>query len=130
MDENGRESLFVEKVQSQYDTRPHVAVDSLSELLEYPELEARIVEERTNLIEQLEEMQKAEGERLRDFAQDAMKSSPVLPFDNHLSSKQREYQLMEQRVFGIIDTIEEVKAFQEGCLINADDEAIETQSSH
>lgn len=37
---------------------------------------------------------------------------------------------MEQRVFGIIDTIEEVKAFQEGCLINADDEAIETQSSH
>jgi len=98
--------------------------------LEYPELEARIVEERTNLIEQLEEMQKAEGERLRDFAQDAMKSSPVLPFDNHLSSKQREYQLMEQRVFGIIDTIEEVKAFQEGCLINADDEAIETQSSH
>ncbi|MGF0471187.1 hypothetical protein ACQQ6W_16265 [Lysinibacillus fusiformis] len=129
MDENGRESLFVEKVQSQYDTRPHVAVDNLSELLEYPELEARIVEERTNLIEQLEEMQKAEGERLRDFAQDAMKSSPVLPFDNHLSSKQREYQLMEQRVFGIIDTIEEVKAFQEGCLINADDEAIETQSS-
>ncbi|MFJ7888432.1 hypothetical protein ACIQYL_10110 [Lysinibacillus xylanilyticus] len=125
-DETGRESLFIEKVQSEYDTRPHIAVENLGELLEFPELEARIVDERTNLIEQLEEMQKAEGERLRDFAQDAMKSSPELPFDNHLSSKQREYQLMEQRVFGIIDTIEEVKAFHEGCLMNVDDGATET----
>ncbi|MEY9973136.1 hypothetical protein ABH966_003520 [Lysinibacillus sp. RC46] len=124
-DENGRESLFVEKSQSEYDTRPHMAVENLGELFEFPELEARIVDERANLIEQLEDMQKAEGERLRDFAQDAMKSSPELPFDNHLSSKQRKYQLMEQRVFGIIDAIEEVKAFQEGCLINVDDEAIE-----
>ena len=130
MDENGRESLFVEKVQSQYDTRPHVAVDSLSELLEYPEFEARIVEERAKLIDHLEDMQKEENDRLIEIAISAMEDSPELPFDNHLSTKQREYRLAQQRVFGIIDTIEEVKAFHEGCLINADDEAIEAQSSH
>lgn len=131
MDENGRESLFVEKVQSQYDTRPHVAVDNLSELLEYPELEARIVEERAKLIDHLEDMQKEENDRLIEIAISAMEDSPELPFDNHLSTKQREYRLTQQRVFGIIDTIEEVKAFHEGCLLeDADDEAIETQSSH
>lgn len=130
IDENGRESLFIEKVQSQYDTRPHVAVDNLSELLEYPELEARIVEERAKLIDHLEDMQKEENDRLIEIAISAMEDSPELPFDNHLSTKQREYRLAQQRVFGIIDTIEEVKAFHEGCLINADDEAIETQSSH
>ena len=126
MDENGRESIFVEKVQSQYDTRPHVAVDNLSELLEYPELEARIVEERTKLVDHLEEMQQREDDRLTGIAIDAMESDSNLPFDNHLATKQQEYKLLQQRVFGIIDTIEEVKAFQEGCLINADDEAIET----
>lgn len=131
VDENGRESLFIEKVQSQYDTRPHVAVENLSELLEYPEFEARIVEERAKLIDHLEDMQKEENDRLIEIAISAMEDSPELPFDNHLSTKQREYRLAQQRVFGIIDTIEEVKAFHEGCLLeDVGDEAIETQSSH
>ncbi|MFJ7951572.1 hypothetical protein ACIQZG_08595 [Lysinibacillus sp. NPDC096418] len=124
-DENGRESLFVEKVQSQYDRRPHVAVESFSELLEYPELEARIVEGQNKLIEHLEAMQKEENNKLLDIAIDAMEGEPDLPFDSHLSNKQREYKLLQQRVFGIIDTVEEVKAYTEGFFANADDEAVE-----
>ncbi|MFJ7914443.1 MULTISPECIES: hypothetical protein [unclassified Lysinibacillus] len=129
-DENGRESLFIEKVQSQYDDRPHVAVENLSELLEYPELEARIVEGNNKLIKHLEDMQKEENNKLLDIAIDAMESEPNLPFDSHLSSKQREYKLLQQRVFGIIDTVEEVKAYTEGYYADVDEEAFEAQSSN
>lgn len=125
VDENGREFLFVEKIQSQYDTRPHVTVDNLSELLEYPELEARIVDGNNKLIKHLEEMQQEENNRLTDIAIDAMESDPNLPFDNHLAAKQHEYKLLQQRVFGIIDAVEEVKAFTEGYYANVDDQSPE-----
>lgn len=124
-DENGRESLFIEKSQSQYDNRPHVAVDNLNELLEYPELEARIVDGNNRLIKHLEEMQQEESNRLTDIAIDAMESDPNLPFDNHLAAKQHEYKLLQQRVFGIIDTIEEVKAVHEWWYANVDDQSPE-----
>lgn len=130
IDENGKEERFIEKVRSQYDRDPHVAVDNLSELLEYPELEARIVEGNNKLIKHLEDMQKEENNKLLDIAIGAMESEPNLPFDSHLSSKQREYKLLQQRVFGIIDAVEEVKAFTEGYYLNVDDEANEAQSSH
>ena len=124
-DENGRESRYIEKSHSQYETLPHVALDSLEDALEFPEHEVRIVEDRNKLIEHLEEMQIKEGEQLRDFAQDSMESSPKLPFDNHLSAKKEEYDLKKQRLLGVIDTIEEVKAYTEGFYANVDDPAVE-----
>ncbi|GAB0170512.1 hypothetical protein LSPCS325_39490 [Lysinibacillus sp. CTST325] len=129
-DENDRETRFVDKSQSQYDTSPHIAIEDLDGALEYPELEARIVEGNNKLIKHLEDMQKEENNKLLDIAIDAMESEPNLPFDSHLSSKQREYKLLQQRVFGIIDTVEEVKAYTEGYYAHVDDGATETQSSN
>lgn len=129
-DENGRESLFIEKAQSQYDNRPHVAVENLSELLEYPELEARIVEGNNRLIEHLDEMIEKENSELTGIAIDAMEGEPDLPFDSHLSNKQREYKIKQQRVLGLIDAVEEVKAYTEGYYANDDCKAPETQSSN
>ncbi|WP_445479138.1 hypothetical protein ACULLL_01535 [Lysinibacillus irui] len=125
VDENGREYLFVEKVQSQYDTRPHVAVDNLSELLEYPELEARIVDGTNELIVHLDEMLAQENQELINIAVDAMECEADLPFDSHLSIKQKEYKLKQQRVLGLIDAVEEVKAFTEGYYANVDDQSLE-----
>ena len=125
VDENGRESLFVEKVQSQYDTRPHVAVDNLSEMLEYPELETRIVDGTNELIAHLDEMLAQENQELINIAVDAMESEADLPFDSHLSIKQKEYKLKQQRVLGLIDAVEEVKAFTEGYYANVDDQSPE-----
>lgn len=124
-DENGRESLFIEKSQSQYDNRPHVAVDNLNELLEYPELEARIVEGNNRLIVHLDEMLAQENQELINIAVDAMESDPDLPFDSHLSIKQKEYKFKQQRVLGLIDAVEEVKAFTEGYYANVDDQSPE-----
>lgn len=130
VDENGKEERFIEKSQSQYVRDPHVAVENLGELLEYPELEARIVDGNNRLIKHLEDMQREENNKLLDIAIDAMESEPNLPFDSHLSSKQREYKLLQQRVFGIIDTVEEVKAYTEGYYANVDDGTTEAQSSN
>lgn len=89
-----------------------------------------IVEERTKLIEHLDEMIEQESNELTIIAIDAMEGEPDLPFDSHLSIKQKEYKLKQQRVLGLIDGVEEVKAFTEGYFINDDSESIETQSSH
>jgi len=97
MDENGRESLFIEKSQSQYDTRPHIAVENLSELLEYPEIESKLAEEREKLILHLEELYEHESSKL-----------------TKLSTKPFSFKLTEKRVAGLFDAIEEVKAFHEG----------------
>ncbi|MBX8942463.1 hypothetical protein [Lysinibacillus sp. K60] len=124
-DENGRESLFIEKSQSQYDNRPHVAVDNLSELLEYPELEEMIVEGNNRLIAHLDEMLTQENQELVNIAINAMEGEADLPFDSHLSIKQKEYKLKQQRVLGLIDAVEEVKAFTEGYYANVDDQSPE-----
>lgn len=129
-DENGRETRFVDKSQSQHDTTPHLAIEDLDGALEYPELEARIVEGNNRLIEHLDEMLGQEIIELSNIAIDAMESESDLPLDNHLSKKQREYKLQQQRVLGWIDAVEEVKAYTEGYYANADDGSIETQSSN
>ncbi|MFJ7407502.1 MULTISPECIES: hypothetical protein [unclassified Lysinibacillus] len=124
VDENGKEERFIEKSQSQYVRDPHVAVENLGELLEFPELEARIVEGNNKLISHLDEMIEQEGKELTGIAIEAMEGEPDLPFDNHLSIKQREYKLKQQRVLGWIDAVEEVKAFTEGYYANVDDETV------
>lgn len=71
----------------------------------------------TRLIEHLEDMQKEEHNTLTDLAIEMAETKAELPFDSisHLLvQKQNEYFLMQQRVFGVIDTIEEVKAYTEG----------------
>ena len=124
-DENGRETRFVDKSHSQYDTSPHIALENLDAALEYPELEARIVDGNNKLIAHLDEMLAQENQELVNIAVDAMESEPDLPFDSHLSIKQKEYKLMQQRVLGLIDAVEEVKAFTEGYYANVDDQSPE-----
>ncbi|WP_312128679.1 hypothetical protein [Lysinibacillus capsici] len=132
-DENGRETRYIDKERSQYDTSPHVAVENLEGALEYPEVEARITEERNKLIHHLEQMQREENEKLSEILTDMGEMEDDYPFgklEERLVTKQREYKLAQQRVFGIIDAIEEIKAYAEGYFTNVDCESIETQSSH
>lgn len=84
-----------------------------------------IAEERTKLIEHLDEMIEQESNELTCIAIDAMEGEPDLPFDSHLSIKQKEYKLKQQRVLGLIDAVEEVKAFTEGYYANVDDQSPE-----
>lgn len=77
------------------------------------------------LIEHLEDMQKEEHNTLTDLAIEMAELRVELPFDSlgqKLIQKQNEYFLMQQRVFGIIDTIEEVKAIHEGFYINGNND--------
>lgn len=89
---------------------------NMKEALEFPEYEERIVDERNKLIEHLEELLRVEDEKLIDIAVDAMESdADGLPFASlSLSNWQKEYRLTQQRVLGMIDAIEEVKAYTEG----------------
>ena len=80
------------------------------------------------LIEHLEDMQKEEHNTLTDLAIEMAELKTELPFDSlgqKLIQKQNEYFLMQQRVFGIIDAVEEVKAYTEGFYANVDDPAVE-----
>lgn len=131
--ENGRETCFVDKLDSQYYSIPHVAIENLEGALEYPEVEARIIEERNKLIHHLEQMQREENEKLIEILTDMGEMKDDYPFgklEERLVTKQREYKLAQQRVFGIIDAIEEIKAYAEGYFLNVDCESIETQSSN
>lgn len=132
-DENGRETRYIDKERSQYDTSPHVAVENLEGALEYPEAEARIIEERNKLIHHLEQMLRAEQSKLDAILVDLGETEVEYPFENlgdKLITKQSEYKFAQQRVFGMLDTIEEAKAYAEGYFTNVDCESIETQSSH
>lgn len=107
------------KIETYYDSMSKVNLDrtlkaDINKLIEYPAVEEKIEEMNSKLIEHLEEVYDEEQGKLTDIAIDAMEDETELPFNIHLSDKQREYKLQQQRVFGIIDTIEEVKAFQEG----------------
>lgn len=116
IDENGKEKRFIEKSQSQYVRDPHVAVENLSELLEYPELEARIVEDNKRLIQFLEGDLNEEKRKLYNILIEMGALRDDAPFSNladRLLERHSEHALREQRVFGIIDTIEKVKAFSE-----------------
>ncbi|WP_374965977.1 hypothetical protein [Lysinibacillus sp. RS5] len=80
------------------------------------------------LIKHLEDMQKEEHFKLQDILTEMGELKEELPFDkleDKLLSKHGEFKLMQQRVFGIIDAVEEVKAYAEGYYANVDDEALE-----
>ena len=127
-DENGPETHYVDKSESRYYTNPHVALENLEGLLEYPEVEARIVDDRNKLIEHLEDMYKEEVQTLEDLKTEMAETRTELPCEkigDLLAQKQNEYFLMQQRVFGIIDTIEEAKACTEGFYANVEDPAVE-----
>lgn len=67
------------------------------------------------LIEHLEETLKEENDKLTDLAIDAMEDASELPFpEKSLVKGHEEYRLMQQRILGMIDMLEEVKAFSEG----------------
>lgn len=95
--------------------------------LEYPELEARIVEDNKRLIQFLEEDLIDKKRKLHNILIEMGALKDDAPFSNlaaKLLEKHSEHALMEQRVFGIIDTIEKLKAFMEGYYANVDDETV------
>lgn len=131
--DNGHETCFVDKLDSQHFSIPHVAVENLEGALEYPEAEARIIEERNKLIHHLEQSLRAEQSKLDDLLIDLGETEAEYPFEklgDKLIAKQSEYKFAQQRVFGMLDTIEEAKAYAEGYFLNGNCESIETQSSH
>lgn len=86
----------------------------LDELLEFPTIEQAVADKWKKLIEHLEEVIVDEDSMLTHLAISAMDEEP-LPFEGlNLVEKQKEFKLMQQRVLGVIDTVEEVKAFMEG----------------
>lgn len=91
---------------------------NLVDHLEYPQFEVEKEENNKRLIDHLEMRFKEENDQLIDFAISAMENDSDLPFDTNLVNMQKEYKLLQQRLFGILDTIEEVKAFQEGYFDN------------
>ncbi|MGE7545036.1 hypothetical protein [Sporosarcina newyorkensis] len=67
------------------------------------------------LIDHLEKMLERENANLTNVAIAAMEGKKDSPFSEVLLVKhQREYKLKQQRILGIIDTIEEIKAYTEG----------------
>lgn len=87
----------------------------LKKSIEFPEVQETIDNKLNTLIQHLDEMYKEENDKLTNIAIDAMEDTAGLPFTEvSLLDSQKEYKLMQQRVFGILDAIEEVKAFQEG----------------
>lgn len=67
------------------------------------------------LIAHLEQMLVKENEKLNEMAINAMEKASRSPFaELSLVNSQKDYQFKQQRVLGIIDTIEEAKAFLEG----------------
>lgn len=82
--------------------------------LKYPAFEVQITERENKLIEHLETMLTSESDDLTGIAIDAMEGEPEEPFALNLVNKQQEYKLQQKRVLGIIDAVEEVKAYLEG----------------
>ena len=104
---------------------------NMEESLEFPELEERIVDERNKLIAHLDEIINSENEYLTAFAIESMEDES-LPFsDLALVNSQKEYKLMQQRVLGFIDAVEEVKAFTEGYYADKNNDGpIEAEIDH
>lgn len=96
-----------------------------STALKFVGIEEKIASEREKLIAHLEDMQNEENNKLMEIAIDAMEGEAEEPFALNLVNKQQKYKLMQQRVFGIIDTIEEVKAYTEGYYANGNDAKVE-----
>lgn len=86
---------------------------NMEEALEFPTIGQAVADKWKKLIEHLEELIVDEDGMLTHLALTTMNEE--LPFnESYLVDKQREYKQMQQRVNGVIDTVEEVKAFMEG----------------
>lgn len=113
VDESGNYLTYYDKEYGSY-IENALKVD-LKKSIEFPEVQETIDNKLNTLIQHLDEMYKEESEKLTDIAIDAMEDKSGLPIaELSLLEYQKDYKLMQQRVFGILDTIEEVKAFQEG----------------
>lgn len=114
IDESGNQVSYYDiNEDTQYYIEQSLKVD-FATALKYPVFEEQMKVHENNLIEHLEMMLKEEHEGLIDIAINAMEED-VLPFVGAgLVEKQREYKLHQQRVLGIIDAVEEVKAYLEG----------------
>ncbi|MDM5245722.1 hypothetical protein [Lysinibacillus sp. G4S2] len=105
-DENGRESLFVEKSQSQYDDRPHVAVENLAELLEYPDANKQIVDDLVELVKDSKDHLKVLGNQI---IQEVL-THDGLPFgDSALPNLAKEYKEQSDYIDGVVSALEIVK---------------------
>ncbi len=82
--------------------------------LKFPEFEEQTKAHENELIDHLEMMLKEEHQGLIDIAINAMEEDELPFVGASLVEKQREYKLHQQRVLGIIDAVEEVKAYLEG----------------
>ncbi|WP_432352689.1 hypothetical protein [Sporosarcina sp. A2] len=113
VDESGNYLTYYDKEYGSY-VESALKVE-LKKSIEFPEVQETIDNKINNLIHHLDEMYEIESGLLTDLAIDAMEDNAGLPFaEVSLLNSQKEYKLMQQRVFGILDTIEGVKAFQEG----------------
>lgn len=95
-------------------------VENLEGMLEFPIIEESIKSKFTELIKHLEEVAANEHETLVNLAVNVMENDSFPFNESPLVEGQRQYKLMEQRVTGVIDTVEEVKAFMEGWYTNDD----------
>ena len=66
------------------------------------------------LFAHLDEVYLEEQQKLTEIAIDAMEDELIEPFAANLAERQKEYKLMKQRLLGMLDAIEEAKAFCEG----------------
>lgn len=110
----------------------HNLID-FSKSLEFPQVKQLIDEENNKLIDHLDEALRVEDEKLINIAVDAMESdADGLPFvSTSLANYQKEYKLNQQRVLGMIDAIEEVKAYTEGYYADKNnDEPVEEEKYH
>ncbi|MER1998404.1 MAG: hypothetical protein ABS882_01410 [Lysinibacillus sp.] len=97
---------------TKYYTEPQLQID-LSEALEFS------TEKEDALVEHLEAVLNKEDAELKAMAVEAMESEAEEPFALNLLNKQQEYKKAQTRVFGMIDAVEEVKAFLEGFYVKA-----------
>ena len=113
-DESGNLVTYydINKVTKHYIEQP-LKID-FATALKFPEFEARITERENKLIEHLEKMYERESKELEAFAYESFNSEDS-PFERQvLEGKKREFKLMQQRILGLIDATEEVKAYLEG----------------
>lgn len=96
-----------------------------SKALRFIGVKEKIASEREKLIAHLDEMHERENQELIELAIDAMEGNAEEPFALNLVDKQRDYKFKQQRLMGLLDAIEEVKAYTEGYYANGNDAEVE-----
>lgn len=74
--------------------------------------------QQQELLAHLDDCNKVCDEELIDFALTTLSDEESLPFGGTLDAKQKEFRLMQERVFGFIDATEEVKVFLGGYYVD------------